>query len=176
MSIDHCITCSEIAHIAVRMSQRTAHTKLLHVQDGTAKMSKSAENDLSRINMTDDPKLIQKKIKSAKTDAEPGLEWDNPDRPECQNLLTLYSLVTGMTKDQVAAEVSDLTWGAFKPRLADAMVEHLQPFQAKYTEVMDDTTQLDIILAQGARDANEVAQETVERVRDAMGFLPAVKL
>lgn len=139
-------------------------------------MSKSAENDLSRINMNDAPAAIQKKIKSAKTDAFPGLEWDNPDRPECQNLLTMYSVVTGMTKAEVAAEVGDLTWGAFKPRLADAMVEHLGPYQATYASVMGDTGELDRVLALGAEGANEVAQVTVERVRDAMGFLPLVKL
>lgn len=145
---------------------------LWDVQDGTSKMSKSAENDNSRINMTDDPKLIIKKIKSAKTDAASGLEWDNPDRPECQNLLTIYSIVTGKSKDEIVSEVSDMSWGQFKPVLADAVVEHLEPFQSRYNEVMNDRGQLDLILKQGADSANEVANVTVERVRDAMGFLP----
>lgn len=144
------------------------------MQDGTSKMSKSAENDNSRINMTDDPKLITKKIKSAKTDAEAGLEWGNPDRPECENLLSIYSIVTGKSKDDIASEVADMSWGQFKPVLAEAVVEHLRPFQARYKEVMDDRGQLDLILKQGADSANDVANETVERVRDAMGFLPPV--
>ena len=70
---------------------------VLTVQDGTSKMSKSAESDLSRINLLDDPKTIQNKIKRAKTDAAEGLEWDNPERPEATNLLGIYSLCTGMS-------------------------------------------------------------------------------
>lgn len=135
-------------------------------------MSKSAENDNSRINMTDDPKLIEKKIKSAKTDAYTGLEWGNAERPECQNLLAIYSIVTGKSQDDIAAEVADMSWGSFKPVLAEAVVEHLKPFQAKYYEVMGDTGELDRLLQKGAEEANEVASVTCERVRDAMGFLP----
>lgn len=60
-------------------------------------MSKSAESDLSRINLLDDAKTVQNKIKRAKTDAADGLEWGNPDRPEATNLLGIYSLCTGMS-------------------------------------------------------------------------------
>ena len=64
-------------------------------QEGSAKMSKSAELDASRINLLDSPKDVQNKIKRAKTDAGEGLEYDNPERPEARNLLTLYALATG---------------------------------------------------------------------------------
>jgi tryptophanyl-tRNA synthetase len=57
---------------------------------GTSKMSKSAENDGSRINLLDPPDLISKKIKRCKTDLLVGLEWDNPERPECTNLLVSF--------------------------------------------------------------------------------------
>jgi len=66
-------------------------------QDGTSKMSKSAELDASRINLLDDPATIVKKVKGAKTDALDGLEWDNPERPEARNLLAIYQLATGMS-------------------------------------------------------------------------------
>lgn len=68
------------------------------MQDGTAKMSKSAELDISRINLLDDPKTITNKVKKAKTDAFEGLELDNPERPESRNLLTIYQLMTGYSK------------------------------------------------------------------------------
>ncbi len=61
-------------------------------------MSKSAENDNSRINLTDSPDVIRNKIKRCKTDALEGLEWGNPDRPEATNLLSIYMLCTGKTK------------------------------------------------------------------------------
>lgn len=60
-------------------------------------MSKSAESDLSRINLLDEPKLITKKVKSAKTDTFEGLEYDDPARPEARNLMTIYALSTGMS-------------------------------------------------------------------------------
>ena len=60
-------------------------------------MSKSAELDGSRINLLDDPKLIQQKVKRAKTDAFEGLEFGNPERPEATNLLGIYSLCTGVS-------------------------------------------------------------------------------
>lgn len=66
-------------------------------QEGTSKMSKSAELDGSRINLLDDPKLIQQKVKRAKTDAFEGLEFGNPERPEATNLLGIYSLCTGVS-------------------------------------------------------------------------------
>lgn len=60
-------------------------------------MSKSAELDASRINLLDDPKLIQQKVKRAKTDTFEGLEFGNPERPEATNLLGIYSLCTGVS-------------------------------------------------------------------------------
>ena len=66
-------------------------------QDGTSKMSKSAELDSSRINLLDDAATIVKKVKGAKTDTLEGLEWDNPERPEARNLLAIYQLATGMS-------------------------------------------------------------------------------
>ena len=63
------------------------------------KMSKSAENDGSRINLLDTPDTISKKIKRCKTDTFDGLEWDNSERPECTNLLNIYQSVTGKTKE-----------------------------------------------------------------------------
>jgi tryptophanyl-tRNA synthetase len=165
---------TRLAHV-VCCTLRVASSSLIvlaHVQDGTAKMSKSAENDKSRINMIDDPSVITKKIKSAKTDSGTGLVWDDPDRPECQNLLSIYAIVTGKSKDDIGEEVRDMSWGTFKPLLAEAVVEHLKPYQDVYQEVMADPGELDRVLKAGADAANEVASVTVERVRDAMGFLP----
>ena len=71
-------------------------------------------------------------IKRCKTDAVDGLSFDDPNRPECINLLTLYQLATGRTKAEVAAEVAAYRWGDFKPKLADALVEHLRPIQTRW--------------------------------------------
>jgi len=148
-----------------------AGARVMSLQDGTSKMSKSAESDLSRVNLLDTPDSIVNKIKRAKTDAYEGLEWDNPDRPEAKNLLTIYQCATGLSKEAVEAEVAGMRWGEFKPRLADAVVEHLTPIQRKYTEVMGDQALLDAILAEGAAAAAEEANATLINVRQAMGFV-----
>lgn len=145
----------------------------MSLQDGTSKMSKSDPNDGSRINLLDDPATIVKKIKRCKTDALQGLEWDNPDRPECTNLLNIYQSVSGMDRAAIEAEVEGLSWGDFKPRLADAVVAHLEPIQKRHAEVMTDRTYLAGVLKDGADDANQVAAATVERAKHAMGFLTA---
>lgn len=67
-------------------------------------MSKSADSDMSRINIMDDKDTIRQKIKRAKSDGTSGLEFNNPDRPECHNLLTIFQLVTGMSHVRSLAE------------------------------------------------------------------------
>lgn len=147
-----------------------AGARVMSLSDGTQKMSKSDPSELSRIDLTDPPELIQKKIKKCKTDPERGLVFDNPDRPECHNLLTLYLLLSGQTKEAVAAECAALGWGQFKPMLSETLIEHLRPIQARYGEVMADPAYLDQVLAQGRDRAAIVAHATLGRVKAAMGL------
>lgn len=146
--------------------------RVMSLTDGSSKMSKSDPSDASRINVLDDPKTIRDKIKRCKTDAIPGIEWDNPDRPEATNLLNIYSAVqpTKRTKEDILNEVGDMTWGEFKPVIADAIVNHLKPIQDRYYEVRNDPDALDEILKQGADAANEVAERTLLNTKVAMGF------
>jgi tryptophanyl-tRNA synthetase len=155
-----------------------AGARVMSLLDGTAKMSKSADNDASRINLTDTPDQIRAKIKRCKTDAgDGGITASAPkSRPEAANLLTIYALCTNQTVAQAEAECSSLRWGDFKPRLADAVVSHLEPFQRRYTELMLPGPQgghelLDEVLAEGAEAAAAVADATLWDVRDAMGFV-----
>ena len=78
-----------------------AGARVMSLTDGSAKMSKSNPAEGSRINVLDTPDEIAKKIKRCKTDAVEGLEFGNPTRPEATNLLTIYQLCTGMTKEEV---------------------------------------------------------------------------
>jgi len=149
-----------------------AGARVMSLSDGTKKMSKSDESDLSRINLLDDPQTILNKMKKAKTDAFAGLEGDNPERPEARNLLTMYELMTGYSKESVAEEVAQMNWGTFKPKLGEAIIAHLAPIQAKYNEVMQDPAILDKVLEDGADVANQVASKSLEDCRQAMGFTP----
>jgi tryptophanyl-tRNA synthetase len=100
-----------------------------------------------------------------------GLEFSNPDRPETDNLLGLYALLSGKGRTAAAAECAEMGWGTFKPLLAEAAVSALEPIQSRYNELMDDRAELENVLKQGRDRAEGVATATVDRVRKAMGFL-----
>ncbi|KAJ1459580.1 hypothetical protein M885DRAFT_613188 [Pelagophyceae sp. CCMP2097] len=147
--------------------------RIMSLTDGTAKMSKSAESDFSRINLTDPPDVIAAKIKKCKTDLMTGLEFDNPDRPECTNLLNIYQAVQpGATRESVLADVEGLSWGSFKPKLAEAVIAHVGPIQQRYDAVMADPAYIRGILADGADAADAVAHETLRQTKAALGMAP----
>jgi tryptophanyl-tRNA synthetase len=147
--------------------------RIMSLKDGTKKMSKSDPSDLSRINLVDTSDEIAKKIKKAKTD----LEGDMPSeveglkgRPEVENLVGIFSAVSGQTVEQVLAEYGGKGFGVFKPALADAMVEHLAPITARYREILADPSQIDAILKDGAERADAIAAPIMEDVRRAVGY------
>lgn len=144
--------------------------RVMSLLDGTSKMSKSAENDGSRINLLDSPEMIRKKFKRCKTDTLIGLEWDNPERPECTNLLNIYQSVTGYSREEILNEVSTFSWGTFKPILSEAVIAHLQPIQNKYYEVLEDKSYLLKVLKDGQEKAETVAEMTLKQVKQDMGF------
>lgn len=145
--------------------------RIMSLTDGTSKMSKSDPNDASRINVLDPPKVIRDKIKRCKSDAINGIEWDNKDRPEASNLLNIYYAVQpSRTKEDIMEEVKNLTWAEFKPRLADAIVTHLEPIQQKYVQVRQNEEYLTTVLREGATAANAIANKTLFATRVAMGF------
>ena len=144
--------------------------RVMSLTDGRNKMSKSDPNEGSRITLLDPPELITKKIKRAKTDPERGLEFGNPDRPETDNLLGLYAILSGQGRDSVATQCADMGWGQFKPLLAEAAVAALEPIQGRYKELIDHPEELDLVLEQGRQKAEAVANATLNRVRQALGF------
>lgn len=145
--------------------------RVMSLTDGRSKMSKSDPNEGSRITLLDPPDQITKKIKRAKTDPERGLEFGNPERPETDNLLGLYALLSGRGREAAAAECAAMGWGQFKPLLAEATVAALDPIQKRYHELMEDRAQLLAVLETGRQRAGAVADASVQRVRAALGFL-----
>lgn len=150
---------------------QTSGARVMSLDDGKNKMSKSAENDMSRINLTDTPQTITRKVKRCKTDSFEGLQFDIEDRPECNNLLSIYQLVTNRSKEEVQKECDDMRWGTFKPLLGEAIVEHLRPIQEKYKELLDDRTYLSSVLKDGYQHASADAATTLDAIKRDMGFV-----
>jgi len=145
--------------------------RVMSLTDGASKMSKSDPHEGSRINLLDPPELISRKIKRAKTDPTLGLEFGNPERPEADNLLGLYAILSGRGRDAVAVECADMGWGRFKPLLAEAAVEALRPVQRRYADLRADRAGLEAVLRDGRERAGAVAAVSLGRVRQALGFL-----
>jgi tryptophanyl-tRNA synthetase len=149
---------------------RKEGARVMSLTDGRNKMSKSDPSELSRINLLDTPDAIAKKIKKCKTDPIKGLVFDDPERPECHNLLSLYMILSGQTKEAVAQECGEMGWGQFKPLLTEATINALQPIQEKYQAVMADKGYLTGILKDGRSKAGAIAHETLTAVKTAMGY------
>ncbi len=149
---------------------RTEGARVMSLTDGTRKMSKSDPSELSRINLLDSPDTITKKIKRCKTDSVRGLEFDNSERPECHNLLMLYAILSGQTKEDVKTQCQDMGWGQFKPLLTETTIEALKPIQEKYKAVMSDRAYLESVLKDGREKAEAVANATLARVKSALGY------
>ncbi len=147
--------------------------RIMSLKDGTRKMSKSDPSDLSRINLVDTAEDIVKKIKKAKTD----LLGDMPSeleglkgRPEVENLVGIYSAITGESVEAVLRQFGGQGFGVFKPALADVTVAHLSPITARFRNILEDPAEIDRTLAKGAAQANAIAAPIIDEVRRVVGF------
>lgn len=128
---------------------------------------------MSTIYMMDDADLIAKKIRKARTDAEPlpsemeGLEG----RAEAANLVGIYAALSDKSADDVLAEFGGQGFGTFKPALADLAVAELGPVAEKMRDLLNDKGELTRILGEGAGRAREIASVTMAEVRDIMGMV-----
>ncbi|MBM1816041.1 tryptophan--tRNA ligase [Sulfitobacter pseudonitzschiae] len=152
-----------------------AATRVMSLRDGSKKMSKSDPSDASRINLTDDADTIAKKIRKAKTDPDalPSEAKGLEDRPEARNLVNIYAAFTNQTVDQVLAEVGGKQFGEFKPMLADLAVAKLSPISTEMARLLDDTAEIDRILARGAEQAREITVPILKKTYEIVGLVGA---
>jgi len=148
-------------------------TRVMSLRDGTKKMSKSDASDYSRINLTDDADTIAQKIRKAKTDPHP-LPADEKElaaRPEADNLVGIYAALAGRTRADVLGEFGGAQFSAFKAALVDLSVAKLGPIGAEMKKLVQDPAYIDSVLADGAERARVIADETMNAVKDIVGFI-----
>lgn len=143
--------------------------RIMSLADGTKKMSKSDPNQGGFISMLDDPDTILKKVKRAQTDSDSVVRYDKEEKPAVSNLMTIYSLCSGKTLEEIEAMYAGKGYGAFKTELAELVVETLRPIQERYEQLFH-STELDDILSEGAAKANKVANEMLHKVERVMGM------
>lgn len=143
--------------------------RIMSLQDGNKKMSKSEESDLSRINLNDSSDLIMKKIKKAKTDSQSNITYDE-NRPEIYNLLNIFATFANKDPQAVAAEYENAGNGKFKNDLGELLVEKLRPIQDNLDKFKKDQSYIKQVLTDGKIKAQEIATKTKQEVFAIVGL------
>jgi tryptophanyl-tRNA synthetase len=148
----------------------TAGARIMSLQEPDKKMSSSDTLESNVIGLLDPPDSISKKLKRAVTDSGKEIRC-SADKPGIANLLTIYAAVTNKTIEQIETAYKGEGYGKFKSDVADAVIEFLQPIQARYKELRGDATILNAILRDGAERARDRAQPMLDQVHEAVGFV-----
>lgn len=147
--------------------------KIMSLQNPLAKMSKSDENPNGFISMLDDSDTIRRKMRRAVTDSDTEVRFSE-DKPAISNLLTIYSLCSGVSVADAEKQFEGAGYGVFKDAVADAVIATLEPIQKRHKQLMADKDYLNEVLKQGAERANRIASKMVAKVYRKIGFLPKV--
>lgn len=148
-----------------------ASAKIMGLQDPTAKMSKSATNPNDVILLEDEPDVIIKKFKKAVTDSENKVRFDPENKPGVSNLMQIYSSITGLKMEEIEKEFEGEGYGTFKTKVAETVVNKLEPIQKKYKELLENKEFLEKIYTEGANKARKLASKTLEDVKERIGIL-----
>jgi tryptophanyl-tRNA synthetase len=149
--------------------------KIADLQDPSVKMSKSSSAPQGIVDVLEDPASIRKKIARAVTDPGPEVKADEENKPGLTNLLRIYSALTGDAVPDLEQRYVGMGYGAFKKDLAEVVVGALAPIRERTEKMLADEAELDRLLAEGAARAGAVARNTMDLVRDRVGFLPAAR-
>lgn len=143
--------------------------RIMDLQDPSKKMSKSDDNSKGYIALLDDLQVIKKKIKSAVTDSLGIVQYDPDNQPGIANLLSIYSVLSEKSIDDIVLDYASKGYADFKNDLAELVAEKIGELQKKYNEVIQSGT-LDSILDKGKETASKVAYRKVEKCKQIIGL------
>lgn len=144
-------------------------SRIMDLQDPQKKMSKSDTVSKGIIYLKDESKLIRKKIMSAITDSIGKVQFDKENQPGIANLLTIYAALESITVQEAQHRFAQASYGEFKKAVAECVVAHLEPIQARYHDVLESDL-LKSVLADGAMRARQTATKTLADVQRKMGL------
>lgn len=146
--------------------------RILSLDNPAEKMSKSDENEKSRINLTDSPSQIREKIKTAVTDSGTEIAYNPAKKPAISNLLVIFSEFSGKPIRELERFYAGKSYAEFKHDLAEAVISGLAPLQKKWRELEADKEAVLFILRDGSKKATAIANKTLREVKEKIGFLP----
>ncbi|MBY0421500.1 MAG: tryptophan--tRNA ligase, partial [Parvularculaceae bacterium] len=147
--------------------------RVMSLRDGTKKMSKSDPSEMASIFLSDDADAISKKIKKATTDAEPlpseeaGLEG----RAEAGNLVGIYAALAGVSRADVLKDYGGKGFGAFKPALAELVIDKIGPVGAELRKLEADPAHLEGLIRASSERAAQTADPVVRAVKEIVGLV-----
>ena len=146
--------------------------RIMSLKDGNKKMSKSDPSELSRINLTDTDLEIINKIKKAKTDISPFPKDINNlrDRPEIENLIGIYSSLSGKKIEHLFSEFKDKNFSFFKDKLSDVIVKKISPISKEIKKLIQDPSYIDQVLQEGSEKAYELSSKKIKDIKEKFGF------
>ena len=147
--------------------------KIMSLSEPERKMSKSDPNDNSKILVLDKPEDIMRKFKRAVTDSQ-GEVRRGPDKPGINNLITIYSVATGMAPEEIENQFAGKGYGEFKTACGEAVVEMLRPFRERTEDLMKNKDYLEQVARSGAEQAGRIAHRTLSKVQRKVGFLSGI--
>ena len=142
----------------------------MSLQEPTSKMSKSDPNENGFISILDDHDAIMRKFKRAVTDSESQVVYKD-GKDGINNLINIYTSVTGKTVEETEKEFDGLGYGAFKEAVGTAVSEHLKPVREKYADLIKDKAYLETVYKTGAERAAYVARKTLSKTYRKIGFV-----
>lgn len=148
-----------------------AGARIMDLQEPTKKMSKSSDNPNSYILLMDSPEVIRKKINRSVTDSIGVVKYSD-EQPGVKNLITILSVITGKTPEDIEKEYEGQGYAQFKKDVAEAIISELEPIQKRVKELTSDKAYLESIYKKGAEKANYVAMKTLRKVQKKIGFIP----
>ena len=144
--------------------------RVMSLSEPTKKMSKSDENPNGFISILDPAETIVKKFKRAVTDSEAEVAH-RPGKDGINNLMSIYSIVTGDSFETIERDYSGRGYGDFKTAVGEAVAEHLRPVRETYDRLMQDKGGLEALYRAGAEKAQNASRRTLEKVYKKIGFL-----
>ena len=147
--------------------------RIMSLRDGEKKMSKSDISDASRINLTDENDLIQKKIQKAKTDSLPipDNEAELSGRHEAINLINIFSALSDITVSEVLKNFAGKGFAIFKKDLTDLMIQKVSPISHEMKKMLKDKEEIRKILANGSLRAKEIADPVMKDIKNIIGLV-----
>ena len=145
--------------------------RIMSLTNPTHKMSKSEEDENGTVNLLDSKDAILRKFKRAVTDSETCVRYAE-GKDGINNLMSIYSAVTGKSFEEIEKEFDGKGYGDFKLAVGECVAECLAPIQQKYNNLVSDKAQLEAIHKRGAVQAGYLAMKTLRKVYKKVGLIP----